>query len=285
MTGCRTVASHPGHNGAYKDGRRWQLVADTDSDTGSSEYEPMISVGVLTPHAAVGPESELPEMAPGQVVTHVTRIAVAGANASTPGTPPTSPSGLRALTEPSALDRAAAALARRSVDVIGYASTSTGYAIGSDAEATMVERLSQRWSLPVVSSSLSAGAALKALDVRRVALVHPPWFDRELNDLGTAYFRSQRFDVVSSESADLVNDPRRIEPGAVVDWISRHLSDDAEAVFIGGTGFRAAGAIAELEERIGRPVLESNQVLLWSILAGVATSIRVGGYGRLFGTT
>ena len=65
----------------------------------------------------------------------------------------------------------------------------------------------------------------------------------------------------------LPNDPRRIEPGAIVEWISRHVSDDAEAVFIGGTGFRAARAIETLEERLGRPVLESNQVLLWSILA------------------
>jgi maleate isomerase len=96
--------------------------------------------------------------------------------------------------------------------VIGYASTSTGYAIGFDAEAAMVERLSQRWSLPVAGTSLSAGAALQALHVQRVALVHPPWFGDELNDLGAAYFRSRGIDVVSSESAALVNDPRRIEP-------------------------------------------------------------------------
>src|SRR4051794_28320725 len=64
-------------------------------------------------------------------------------------------------------------------------------------------------------------------------------------------------------------DPNRIEPGPVIEWISRHLSDDAEAVWIGGSGFRAARAIEALEERPGRPVLESNQVLLWSTLAKV----------------
>jgi maleate isomerase len=112
-------------------------------------------------------------------------------------------------------------------------------------------------------------------------LVHPPWFDDELNDLGAAYFRSQGFEVVSSESADLVNDPGRIEPGAIIEWISRHLSDDAEAVFIGGSGFRAARAIEALEERLARPVLESNQVLLWAILAKVDADFAVAGYGRL----
>jgi maleate cis-trans isomerase len=37
------------------------------------------------------------------------------------------------------------------------------------------------------------------------------------------------------------------------------VGDAAEAVFIGGNGFRAAGAIAPLEKAIGRPILTSNQ--------------------------
>jgi maleate isomerase len=242
----------------------------------------VISIGVLTPHAAAGPADELPDMAPGHLVARVRRILAPGADASAPGPPPTSASGLRALTAPSVLDEAAA-FARGSVDVIGYASTSTGYAIGFDAEATMLRRLSERWSLPVAGTSVSAVTALRSLHVGRVALVHPPWFDDELNDLGAAYFGSQGFAVVSSESADLANDPQRIEPGAIVEWISRHLGDDAEAVFIGGNGFRAARVIQALEERLERPVLESNQVLLWSILAELDADLEVGGYGRLFG--
>jgi maleate isomerase len=244
--------------------------------------DPVICMGVLTPHAAGGPADELGRMAPGQVVTRVARILAPGADVSAPGTPPTTPSGLRALTAPAVLDAAAGVLTRGSVDVIGYASTSTGYAIGFDAEAAMLERLSERWGVPVAGTSHSAGAAFRALDVGRVALVHPPWFDDELNHLGAAYFRRQGFHVVSSKSAGLANDPGRIEPGAVIEWICRHVSDDAEAVFIGGTGFRAARAIGTLEQRLGRPVLESKQVLLWSILARMEADIEVGGYGRLF---
>jgi maleate isomerase len=243
----------------------------------------VLSVGVLTPHAAGGPAAELSDMAPGRVVTRVSRILAPGAEGSAPGTPPTSPSGLRALTSPSVLDQAVAHLVAGSLDVIGYASTSTGYAIGAETEAAMLERLSRRWDLPVVGTSLAAGAALRALDVGRVALVHPPWFDDELNDLGATYFRSQGFEVVSSRSAGLPTDPRLIEPGAIVEWISGHLDDAAEAVFIGGSGFRAARAIEGLEERLERPVIESNQVLLWSILTRLDADIGVTARGRLFG--
>src|SRR3954453_9507091 len=140
-----------------------------------------------------------------------------------------------------------------------------------------------RWTRPVAGASLAAGAALRALRARRGALVHPPWFGDELNDLGAAYIDGEGFEVVSSRSAELPNDPGLIQPGAVVEWISRHLDEDAEAVLIGGTGFRTARAIEPLEARVGRPVLESNQVLLWSILSRLDTDIEIAGYGVLFG--
>jgi maleate isomerase len=242
----------------------------------------VISIGVLTPHAAAGPEVEFADMAAGQVVTRISRIPAPGAGGAAQGTPPTAPSGLQALTAPAVLDDAAAAFDPGSVEALGYASTSTAYAIGFAAETALVERLAHRWDLPAVGSSSAAVAALQTLDVERVALVHPPWFDAELNDLGAHYFRDQGFEVVESESADLPNDPNRIEPGGIIEWISRHLHDDAEAVFIGGTGFRAAGAIEALEEELGRPVVESNQALLWAILPKTQARFKVSGYGRLF---
>jgi maleate isomerase len=148
-------------------------------------------------------------MAPGRVVTCVARVSSDAASVGV-GATPTTLSGLRTLAAPPFLDAAADMLGRSSVDVIGYAST-------------------------------------------------------------------------SSRSAGLSPDPRRIEAVAVFEWTSRHMSDDAEAVFIGGNGFRAAGAIAALEAAIERPVLTSNQVLLWNLLAHAGATFEVGGYGQLFG--
>ena len=96
------------------------------------------------------------------------------------------------------------------------------------------------------------------------------------------YFRSHGFEVVSSASAELAPDPDQIEPAAVVEWGCRHVPDRAEAVFIGGNGFRAAAAIDALERRTRRPVLESNQLLLWEILAQTGSSLPVAGFGRVF---
>jgi len=241
-----------------------------------------IRIGVLTPHAAIGPEEEFPAMAPGRLVTRVARVSSDALAVGDTGNQPTTPPALRALTALPDLRDAARMLATSSSDVVGYASTTTAYAIGFDAETAMVSRLSALFAVPVAATCASAVLALRVLDVERVALIGAPWFDAELNELGAAYFSSQGFDVTSSASAGLSRDPRRIEPAAVCAWTSRHLGDEAEGIFIGGNGFRAAGAIEPLEASIGRPVLTSNQVLLWNLLAHAGASFEINGYGQLF---
>jgi maleate isomerase len=240
----------------------------------------VIRIGVLTPHVAVGPEEEFPAMAPGRVVTDVVRIPATAGLAGTGG-PPATPARLRALTEPPVMDEAARMLAD-SVDAVGYASTTSAYAVGFERESEMVSRLSALLGVPVASTCASAVLGLRALAVQRVALVGAPWFDAELNDLAAAYFRSQGFDVVSSASAGLSKEPDRILSADVVAWTSRHLGDDAEGVFIGGNGFRVVAAVEPLEAALGRPVLTSNQVLLWNLLAQAGAPSIVNGFGRLF---
>jgi maleate isomerase len=180
------------------------------------------------------------------------------------------------------IDQAASAFRPGSVDALGYASTSCAYALGGEAESRLVRDLRQRWGVPACSTGLAAVAALRSLGVGRVALVHPPWFGDGLNQLGAEYYRSQGLDVVEARLADLPEDPDLIEPAMVVGWIAEHTDDDAEAVVIGGNGFRAVGAIDELEGRLGRPVLESNQVLLWSLLTETGLPAAVRGFGTLF---
>ena len=108
--------------------------------------------------------------------------------------------------------------------------------------------------------------------------MHPPWFNDEL---GAAYYRSQGFDAVVTKAADLPDDPARVDPQRVIDWVEHHVDDRAEAVFLAAHGFRAAGAVEELELRTGQLILEANQALLWGILAATGTAWDITGNGRL----
>jgi maleate isomerase len=236
-------------------------------------------VGVVTPHAAAGPEVELPDMVPGRVTAVVARVRPAGADAS--WTPPSAAPGLRSLADPASVARAAAPFRAGSVEVVAFASTSTSYVLGPRAEAALVEGLRRSCGVPVVASGSSAVAALRACGSRRVALVHPPWFAADVEELGCRYFRDQGFEVSPIRATGLPPDPGAVRPAQVVDWVLRHVGDDADAVFLAGNGFRAARAIEELERRTGRLTLTANQVLLRSILTATGAPWPVTGYGRL----
>jgi maleate isomerase len=251
--------------------------------------EHRLSVGVVTPHAAAGPEVELPTMTRGRVTTVLSRTAPPSASQSPSqprwqppsGTAPPGHAELRTSTEDAAIDRAAVTFAGTALDAVAHASTTTGYVIGARGEAALVARLSQRFEVPAVASCAAAAAALRAHRVGKVQLVHPPWFDDDFDQLGAAYFRSQGFDTVVTKADDLPGDPSRVEPQSVIDRLRHHLDDTSEAVFLAGNGLRAAAAVEELEERTGRLVLAANQALLWAILDVTHKSWDVTGYGRL----
>ena len=118
----------------------------------------------------------------------------------------------------------------------------------------------------------------------RLVLVHPPWFDEEIDRMGVGYFRDQGFDVTLLKATGLSRDPSRVHTEGITDWVSRHLGDGDEALFMAGNGFRAARAVSELEQRTGRLVLQANQVLLWSIIAATHAPLTIKGWGKLFQT-
>ncbi|TDU83564.1 maleate isomerase [Kribbella voronezhensis] len=243
-----------------------------------------LTVGVLTPHAAAGPEVEIPAMASATLEVIVTRIPRRRDSTVTSPESPSTAANLRTLATPAALRPAVESLREASVDAIAYASTTSGYAIGPPAETDLTRQLRDWAGVPVVTSGLAATQALKIFGVRRVALIHPPWFEEEMADLGARYFQDQEIDVVTLAATSLPEDPTQVRPEQVIAFVSEQVDASTEAVFIAGNGFRAASAIAELERRTGQLVLEANQVLLWSLLAATGTKLQIDGYGRLFRT-
>jgi maleate isomerase len=248
-------------------------------------WEARVRIGVLTPHADVGPESELKAMAPPGVAIHATRVPF-GAMAAGGAMDPTIPlAPVRTFAEPPHVDDAAELLAGAPLDAIAYGFTSSAYVIGVEGEVEMIARLERRTrGIPVVAVCRAAVEGLRVLGARRIALVDPPWFDTELNAFGRGYYESAGFEVVYSSPCGLPSAQAKITPSDLHAWVSEHVPTDAEAIVIGGNGFRAVGAIAALEEDLGRPVVTANQALLWAALrAAHADPGSVIDYGRLFG--
>ena len=240
-------------------------------------------IGVLTPHADVGPESEIRAMAPETLGVHAARVPF-GAMATGGAMDPTIPlAPVKAFVEPPDIDDAVSLLAAAPVAVLGIGFTSSAYVTGADAETDLIDRLQACSSgSPVVATCASAVQGLRRLGVDRLAVVDPPWFDQELNRLGAEYFSSQGLDVVFHAPCGLPSSQRSINPPELYDWIRAHTPDSAEAVFVGGNGFRSVGVIAALEEDLGRPVVTANQALLWGMLRAIRSRVSPRGYGQLF---
>jgi maleate isomerase len=245
-------------------------------------WDVRVRLGVLTPHGDVGPESELQAMAPEGIRVHAARVPF-GAMTTGGAMDPTIPlAPVRAFVEPPGIDEAVSLLAAAPLKAIGIAFTSSSYVVGADGEQKVVDRLMQHSAgIPVVSTGASAVAGLRTLEARRIALFDPPWFDAELNRLGAAYFASQDLDVVVHAPCGLPSSQRGINPSELFAWIIEHTPDEADAVFIGGNGFRSVGIVSTLEEDLHRPVLTANSALLWGLLQAAGTAARPTAYGRL----
>jgi maleate isomerase len=232
-------------------------------------------IGALTPDFDPVPESEICAMAPHGVSIHASRVTWNGEHLSL--------RSARAFAEPPHIDNATQQLAALKPQAIIYAFTSFSYALGTDGDDLLRARLEKAGgSVPVVLTCPAAVEALWSFEVHRVALVHPPWFSEEVSTAGMNYFRKQGFEVVLGARMTPARSFMEVQPREVYEWVKTNVPRQAEAVFIGGNGLRATGAIQALEESLGRPVLTANQVALWKALRIVATTSKVVQYGRVF---
>ena len=241
-------------------------------------------IGILTPHADVGPESEFRAMATSAISIHAARVPLGAYKPGGTMDRTIASDHVRAFAEPPVVDDAAELLAAAPLHAIVYGFTSSSYVRGAADDAALKSRLETRTrGIPVVISSAAAVAALSALGVHRLALISPPWFSVELDQQGASYFQSQGFEVVHNGPARLPSDQQAVQPNELYDWVRKHVPDSAEAVFIGGNGLRAVGVIKALEDNLGRPILSANQVAFWHSLVLSGASAAIANYGRIFG--
>jgi maleate isomerase len=228
-------------------------------------------LGVLTPDFDPTPESEMWAMAPAGVSIHSARVTRRRRDPS-------------AFAEPPNVDIATDQLVELAPRAILFAYTSSSYALGAAGEIAVRDRLEQRAKgIPIIPTCRAATSALHSLGVHRISLIHPPWFSESLSEQGRVYFRAQGFDVVQCTRL-LPARPVEVEiaPAELFDFATSHTPRTAEAVFIGGNGMRAVGAISALEIRLGIPVLSANQILLYDALSVLGQAHKVRNHGKIF---
>ena len=240
-------------------------------------------IGVLTPHMDPVPESEFQALAPDGVSIHSARVPLGMVGPDGEIIPHVNADIAKAFAEPPAVDEAASLLAAVTPSAIIFAFTSSSYILGPDGDTKLKVRLEQRTKgIPVIVQTAALVVALRRLDAKRIALIHPPWFSDGLNDLGAAYFQDEGIGILEHGQATLRDDYGDMPLDQIVKWVTTHTPDNADAAVIGGGGFRATGAIAEIERILERPVLSANQAAFWLALRTSGIEDQIEGYGEIF---
>ncbi len=178
------------------------------------------------------------------------------------------PSGAHVTTDSlaemeSALPAAADLLPKaRPYRAVGYGCTSASSVIGSERVEELVQRSCK---VETVTNPLRAAVArADSLGISRLALLSP--YIEEVNyPLRQAFARNGlSTDVFGTFGEGDDAKVARISVGSIIAAASElGLDPSVEAVFISCTNLRTYTAIPRIRERVGKPVLSSNQCLAW----------------------
>ncbi|MZR31655.1 ectoine utilization protein EutA [Sneathiella litorea] len=192
---------------------------------------------------------------------------------------PTTPESLK-RTGPRITEAASLILPDEQIDVIAYGCTAATVVLGDKTVADCIQKAKP--GSKCVTPTSAAFAAFEALGVKKVSVLTPysPLVTEEL----TAYFTSNGLDVVNWNCFGLDDDRNmaRVSHSSIIASSAETIDEDADALFISCTAVRAAVCVDEIERITGKPVVTSNQAVVWRSLRLAGITRKIPGYGRLF---
>tara|TARA_B100001939_G_scaffold48345_1_gene37762 strand:- start:404 stop:964 length:561 start_codon:yes stop_codon:yes gene_type:complete len=173
-------------------------------------------------------------------------------------------------------------LPNEDIDCIVYGCTSGTIAAGYDSIEKKVKAAKPKAKLTTPSSA--AIKALKKLGVKKIAIFTP--YSKKLNDEVVIYFSNEGFEITSNYYLDIKADYDigKVDQEFLYNTLSNFEMNDADALFISCTALPVLNIIDKLEKKLNKPVLSSNQALIWDSLESIGKNNSVTGFGKLFNT-
>ena len=167
-----------------------------------------------------------------------------------------------------------------SLDAMIYGCTSGTVANGAKKIEALVRESCP--GIPVTNPVTAALAAFAHLQAKRISILTP--YTEEVNLEMATYFENHDIEVINIAGFGYESDidMTAIPPPDIATAAARVIAVDADLLFISCTAIRASLVIESIEQAIGKPVVTSNQALVWHSLRLVGYPHRINGYGSLF---
>jgi maleate isomerase len=124
--------------------------------------------------------------------------------------------------------------------------------------------------------------ALTALEAKRLAIVTP--YTDEVNQVVQSFMSSYgfQFDGIRGMNIDKNSDIDRVTPSFIKRYAKLVQLSDVDAIFLCCGALRSLDIVQDLERETGRPVICSNQAMMWDCLRLAGVDDRIAGFGTLF---
>ena len=172
-------------------------------------------------------------------------------------------------------------LPNQKLDCVAYGCTSGTIAAGYQSIYKKVNLAKP--NTKVTTPITSAINALKALRINNLSIFTP--YTDEINQSVINYFKIEGGIEISELSYfDIASDLDigKVDPEHLFDVLVKKDLSSSDALFVSCTALPVLSIIKDLEKKLGKIVLSSNQTLIWDTLNQIDYKDKVEGYGELF---
>ncbi|EAY30238.1 maleate cis-trans isomerase family protein [Microscilla marina] len=217
-------------------------------------------IGVIVPSSNTNLEPDCALLVPAGITLHFTRVGGYDVDDVPDG------DEMRRFAL-AGLDDALTLLIAADINVIAYGCTSATLASGFEFDQQFQKQMANKTGVPAVTAAGAIIEALKTLHISRIAFTSP--YVAELNQDAIRFISTCGFEVVNHFSVGesySSREMREVTPDTIYKFGLQADHPEAEALVISCTDFRALEALTALERDLGKPVITSNQAMMYAIL-------------------
>ncbi|MEM7188261.1 MAG: Asp/Glu racemase [Pseudomonadota bacterium] len=149
-------------------------------------------------------------------------------------------------------------------DLILYGCTSATLTHGPSFDRDLAAKIKAQSGAETVTAAGAVVHAMRALGVTRIGFASP--YVGAINDQAIAFFAEKGIETVSRADIGVVLDnygQGALTPEEVFALAMRADAEDAQALVLSCTDMRSAEVVDRLEDAIGKPVICSNQAMMF----------------------